>query len=100
MSGIKKDEVEHLAKLARIELTSKERDKLAHEFGAILEYVDQLGEIAAKSENGKKVDVHHNVLREDSEPHEPGIYTDALLGAAPKREGQYVRVKKILKDGG
>ena len=37
-------------------------------------------------------------MREDSNPHEPGVYTEDLLNLAPERAGQYVKVQKILGD--
>ena len=37
-----------------------------------------------------------NVMREDANPHESGIYTEKMLEQAPAREGNYIKVKKIL----
>ena len=103
MAKVTKEEIDHLATLARIAVDDTEAEKLSHEFDAILAYVDQLNEIAAADENnseGKKsVGSHYNILREDGDPHEPGMYTEKLLSAAPIRDGQYMSVKKILKDG-
>lgn len=92
---ITKDEVLHLAELARIAVTDEEATKLTGEFDDILSYVSEVEEIAA-SEGEKKVGAVYNVMREDGEPHEGGIYTEALLDAAPERDGQYLKVKKIL----
>ena len=99
MAKITKKEIEHLAGLARIEISDTEVEKLEHEFDAILDYVNQLDEIAAgDTKEEKAVGVHYNVFREDIDPHEPGIYTEKLLNAAPKHDKAYVSVKKILKD--
>ena len=35
-------------------------------------------------------------MREDDNPHAGGIYTEAVLNEAPEREGDYIKVKKIL----
>ena len=43
----------------------------------------------------KKQEVR-NVMREDGPAHETGAYSEALLKEAPAREGDAVRVKKIL----
>ena len=89
----------NLPKLARIEMGAEEAEKLSNEFGAILNYV---GEVK-KVEEGNKVDkfdkevyATRNVMREDGEPHESGLYTEQILKQAPAREGDYLKVKKIL----
>ena len=89
-----REEVLKLAKLSRIEISGDEAEKLSHEFDAILQYVGDIKNAkldSAEAEFGLK-----NVMREDSAPHESGIYTEALLAEAPKRKGDYVEVKKIL----
>ena len=35
-------------------------------------------------------------MRDDVNPRESGTYTEVLVSAAPAREGDFVRVKKIL----
>ncbi len=35
-------------------------------------------------------------MREDGVGHDSGIHTEALLSAVPAREGNYLKVKKIL----
>lgn len=89
-------EVEKLAALARIELSPDEREKLRKDMESILGYVEQVQKVSEAVERGKKADTLRNVMREDRSPHESGIFTETLLGAAPQREGQYVKVKKIL----
>ena len=42
---ITKKEVEHIAGLARIGLSDKEKEKMAVEMGAILGYIDKLKEV-------------------------------------------------------
>lgn len=92
-----KEEVLKLAKLARIEIEESEAESLAHEFDAILNYVSEIKN--AKVENS---DISlesaslKNMMREDANPHESGIYTEALLAEAPSSTNGYVKVKKIL----
>lgn len=88
-------EIEKLAALARIELSDGEKKNLQKDVGAILEYVTLVQNVTGKKE-GLEEHGPVNVMREDSEPHESGLYTEKLLSAAPQREGQYIRVKKIL----
>lgn len=93
---MERKDIEHLAKLARIAVTDDEADGLAKEITSILGYVSEINEITGNIEGDKKVGVHFNVMREDAHPHEAGMYTDDLLALAPERDGQYVKVKKIL----
>ncbi|MBX4200366.1 Asp-tRNA(Asn)/Glu-tRNA(Gln) amidotransferase subunit GatC [Candidatus Parcubacteria bacterium] len=89
-----KAEVQRLAKLARIEILDEEAERLSHEFGAILKYVEDVKEVK-KLRSGEKPE-ERNIMRNDSSPHERGLYTEKILSNAPSREGQYIKVKKIL----
>ena len=94
-----KNTVNRLAKLARIELQDGEADRLAGELGNILKYVSDLKvAITKKQETRNKPEdfINRNVMREDMEPHESGVYTEDLLKSAPDRDDNYIRVKKIL----
>lgn len=89
--------IEKLASLSRIALSREEKERMRSEFDAILGYVAAIQEVSAGSTGrSRSIVAQVNVLREDANPHESGLYTDALLSAAPQREGQYIRVKKIL----
>ena len=91
----------NLAKLARIKISDAEATDLAGEFETILNYVGEVKKITSpqplslSKERGKGRGVF-NVMREDGEPHESGIYTEKILNEAPEREGNYIKVKKIL----
>lgn len=93
---MKKEDIEHLAKLSRIAVTEKESVALAEDITNILGYVSEIEEITGSKEGEKKVGALFNVMREDENPHEGGKYTEDLLSQAPDRDGQYVRVKKII----
>ncbi len=90
------EEIEHLAKLARIELRGGEASVLAENITSILGYVSDIQEITGGDDLTKQVGPVHNVFREDENPRESGVFTEKLLAAAPEREGQYFKVKKIL----
>lgn len=96
MNPIKKEDIEHLATLARIELTSTEALQFAEDITSIVGYVSEIKDITGEGVPEKKVGPVFNVFREDVDPHEAGKYTDDLLALAPERQGQYVKVKKIL----
>lgn len=92
-----KEKVLDLAKLARIAISDTEAESLSHEFDYILNYVSEVKKVATEEHSNilKNVGVF-NVMREDGEPHESGIYTEKILNEAPAREGNYLKVKKIL----
>ena len=92
---IEVEEIEKLAELSRIEVPEDEKKALASDIEAILEYISQIKEVASV-EPSPEVGEHHNIMREDGKPHESGKYTKAILDGAPKKEGSYLKVKKIL----
>ncbi|MDO8183674.1 MAG: aspartyl/glutamyl-tRNA amidotransferase subunit C [bacterium] len=91
------EEVKKLADLARLNVPEGELDKLAKDLESILGYVSELknapispaGEFA---EEQKLI----NVLREDTNPHESGLYTADLVKAFSKTRDNYLSVKPIL----
>ena len=92
-----KDKVLNLAKMARIELGEKEVASLSREFEAILNYVGEVknADLSLLTTNDQS-ETLINVMREDTDPHESNLYTQKILAQAPAREGDYLKVKKIL----
>lgn len=89
-------EVEHIAALARLELTPQEKALFREQLSAILDYFAQLqeldtGEILPSSGWA----VESSPLRPD-EP-QPGLTLDALLANAPDVEQDQFRVPPILE---
>ena len=99
------EEVEHLAKLARIGMTDDEKRELQKDLERILDYVSEIKEVSdsTSSPQAEKSEVviseHRNVMRDDEQPHETGMYTEDILNLAPARAGNYIKVKKVLKEG-
>ena len=62
---ISKEEVKHIAKLSRLELTEKEVEKMQKDLSAILDYFDLLKSAGAPSERSYGETKKVNVLRED-----------------------------------
>lgn len=89
-------DIEKLAELSRVAISPEEKEAFRKDMDSILGYVDQVQKVSANLSEEKKAGILRNVMREDSNPHESGIYTETLISAAPKREGNYLRVKKIL----
>lgn len=88
-------DVAALAKLAKLEVSPEELSRLGKEIPDILKFVETIQEV---SENVPSADVaHRNVMREDAEPHESGLYTEDLLAAAPAQKDGRVVVKQVIK---
>jgi aspartyl-tRNA(Asn)/glutamyl-tRNA(Gln) amidotransferase subunit C len=91
-------DIEKLAKLARIELTEEEKAKYLKDIGAILNYVDQIkGAVAVVGEERKAGDLR-NVMREDEGENKSGENTKDIVAEFPRKEGDYLKVKKILEN--
>ena len=66
MSTLTSAQVAHIAKLARLTLTSGEIDKMTTELSSILTYIDMLGEVNTENvEATAQVTGLENQLRED-----------------------------------
>jgi len=91
------DEVKKLAELSRLELSGDELEKMRGDMDSIIAYVDTLQKVTLPNVPEESVYFDEvNVMREDGEPHAPGVFSEKLLSQAPRREGAYLKVKKIL----
>lgn len=91
-------ELAGLASLARIKLTEAERQGLAKDISAILDYVNQLKEVKLPTAGEKVLGELKNTLRADADPHPVALYSAALLLAAASRQDDYLKVKAIFGD--
>lgn len=93
---ITKQEVEYVARLARLELTEQEKELFTSQLSSILAYVDKLNELdtAGIEPTSHVIDIS-NVTRPD-EPCE-GLSQDAALANAPDKAGGHFRVPKIIE---
>lgn len=94
---ISKQEVKHIAKLARLGLTEKEVGKFQKELSSILDYIEKLKEVdISKIEPTSHSIKVENVTRSD-EPKEKKLETrKKLIEMAPEKRGGYLKVKSIL----
>jgi len=89
--------INHIAKLARLGLSEKEKKKLEKEFPKILEFVDKLSEVKAdKIDPTNQVTGLENVVRKDKSRVKSQQETEKLLKLVPKTKNRYVQVKAIL----
>lgn len=94
---ISKEQVEHIARLARIELTEEEKERFTKELSSVLDYVNQLNKVdTSKTEGISQVTGLENIIREDIED-KIRDKRCKLLNEAPKRKGDYIQVPKILE---
>jgi aspartyl-tRNA(Asn)/glutamyl-tRNA(Gln) amidotransferase subunit C len=97
MSAISRDEVAHLANLARIELQPDELDRLAGQLDVILGSVAQVREVAGDDVPATSHPMPLiNVTRPD-EPR-PCLTAEEALSGAPATEGNRFRVPRILEE--
>lgn len=89
-------DIEKLASLARIKIEDEEKEQFGKEIDSILGYVNQIKEANVSLDQSERVGDVKNVLRDDTHPHEAGAFKDKILNEAPAREGDYIKVKKIL----
>ncbi len=91
MAGIKRDEVLHVARLARLELTDDEVTKFQEQLSAILEAVSKVSELdlADVPPTAHPLEIA-NAWAED-EPHE-SLPLDDVFANAPAHEDELFRV--------
>ena len=87
-------DVEHVAKLARLELDEDEKVKFSKQLGDILKYVEQMNEIdTAGVEPMNHAIEFYNVMRDDVEKYENT--REELMANAPDSEADFFKVPKI-----
>jgi aspartyl-tRNA(Asn)/glutamyl-tRNA(Gln) amidotransferase subunit C len=95
--AITREEVLHVARLARLSLTEAEADRLREQLVNILSYIRQLDALDTKD----VVPTSHAVemgtpFRDDAV--RPFGDKEAILANAPDREGDFFRVPRIIED--
>ncbi|MFQ5897734.1 MAG: Asp-tRNA(Asn)/Glu-tRNA(Gln) amidotransferase subunit GatC [Candidatus Methylomirabilia bacterium] len=90
-------EVEHVARLARLELSPEEKERMRSQLDAILTYIDKLRELDTTDvEPTAHVIPMTNVMRDDAV--RPCLPREAMLANAPERDGDFFRVPKIIEE--
>ena len=94
--AISREEVDHVAFLARLGLTEDEKATLQEQLSAILEHMRTINELdTSQIPPTAQVIPLRNVMRAD-EP-EPSLPVDDVLRNAPDREGTFFRVPPVLE---
>lgn len=108
---LKKEDIQHIADLARLELSDEELEKYGSQLSDILNYIGQLKEVDTSNiEPTAQVTGLENITRADEVEEWPQDEVEAALGQAPDRlarrspavlgdyggKGKYVKVRRVL----
>ena len=87
-------DVEHVAKLARLELTQEEKEMFTHQLGDVLQHVEKMNEVDTTGVEPMNHPIDFsNVMREDNKIYENT--REELMQNAPDIEGEFFKVPKI-----
>ncbi len=91
-----REEVLHIAHLARVALTEEEITRMSEQLSHLLEHFEVLQQVDTEgvSPTAQSVDLQ-SVMRGDDI--KPSLPQDDVLANAPRREGDYFRVKPVLE---
>lgn len=95
---ISKDEVKNIAKLARLELTENEVEKMQKDLSGILDYFNVLKKANTKKVGEIKKEFLNleKVTRKDKVIEQSASLANNLVGQAPDKKDGYIKVKSIL----
>ncbi len=92
---ISKEEVKHIAKLARLGLTEKEIEKYQKELSSILDYIEKLKEVDVSNVEPTSHSIKiENITREDETNKKENI-EKKLIDLMPEIKEDYLKVKSI-----
>jgi len=95
MASLTRADVEHVAYLARLGLTDEELTRLEGQLNHILEQYAKLAELDTDDipPTAQTIELE-NILRDDVAA--PSMPSEAVLGNAPERDGEFFVVPAIL----
>jgi aspartyl-tRNA(Asn)/glutamyl-tRNA(Gln) amidotransferase subunit C len=99
---ISREEVQKIAKLARLGISEKEEEKFQKDLSSILDYFSILNAVNVSgiepfSQNvGEFSCCENEKTREDRALPENSELADELIGQAPEKSGRYIKVKAIF----
>ena len=89
-------DIEHVARLARLELTDEEKARLREQLGLILEHAAKVREVAAEDVPPTAYAIpRSNVFRPDELA--PSLPTEEALANAPEAEADRFKVPRIVE---
>lgn len=90
------NDVEYVAKLARLEFNEQQKERFTHDLNNILKYVEQLNEVDTE-DTDISINAYpmSNALREDKI--EPSLDKNLVLENAPSAGYGYFKVPKVIE---
>ena len=89
-------DIDHVARLARLELTAEEKSRLREQLGVILAHAAKVGEVAAEDVPPTAYAIpRSNVLRPDEIT--PSLTVEEVLSNAPEVESDRFKVPRIVE---
>jgi len=97
MTRIGLEDVDHVARLARLELSAADKERMRSELDGILSYIDKLRALDTRDVEPTSHAVPvTNVMRDDVE--RPSLPQEDMLANAPDRHRDMFRVPKIIEE--
>ena len=94
---LKREEVLHIAALARIGVTDKDVETMQEQLSNILENFEILKKVdtAGVTPTAQSIALQNVIMKDEVKPSLP---QEDVLSNAPQREGDFFRVKVVLED--
>ena len=97
MTRITLEQVDHVARLARLELSAADKERMRRELDGILSYIDKLRALDTRDVEPTSHAVPvTNVMRDDVE--RPSLPQEDMLANAPDRHRDMFRVPRIIEE--
>jgi len=94
---ISRDDVAHVARLARLALTDAELERMREQLNAILAHIDALRAVDTTGVEPTSHAVPQFDVMRDDEPR-PCFPREDMLANAPDRAGDFFRVPRIIEE--
>jgi aspartyl-tRNA(Asn)/glutamyl-tRNA(Gln) amidotransferase subunit C len=89
-------DIEHVARLARLQLSAEEKERLSRQLGDILAHADKVREVATEEVPPTAYAVpRSNVFRDDVI--EPCLAHEVVMAGAPETEAERFKVPRIVE---
>jgi aspartyl-tRNA(Asn)/glutamyl-tRNA(Gln) amidotransferase subunit C len=99
MAKLTKDQVLHVAKLAKLKLTDAEVDKYTSQLSSVLDYFSELSEVNIKDvEPTSQTTGLTNVFRDDEVVGHVSLTQDEVLSGTEETHNGYFKVKAVLEE--
>lgn len=93
-----KQDIDHIAELARLDLSEEEKGRYREQLSSVLDYIGQLQEVDTNGvEITAQVSGLADVYRADEVQSWNEAEREAALGQAPAREDRQIKVKRVLE---